>query len=315
MPELPEVTTIVSQLKKEIVGHKVIEVETIEGYRTEPPFGEFRAKIRNKKVASVERVAKTIVVGLGDRSQVIGQRQKFAGEPSPNISHLESVYLVIHLAMTGRLLLRSKGFKADPWLRLVFSFDDGRELRFTDPRMFGYVRLVSDLKLKEHQEKYGPDPLDNSLTPLTFLNRLRLKKTMVKRALLEQGLVSGVGNIYANDSLWMAQIHPETPSENLSLMEAGKLLEALRIILKESIKHRGSTLGDKMYLDLYGQAGEHQDHLRVFGKNGQACARCQSPILYKEIGGRGTFFCGACQLKSTKKITITAPPENQSGLI
>lgn len=296
MPELPEVTTITNQLKKEIAGSTVVDVTSVGGYKTQPGL---REKAIGQKVRSVRRVAKNIVIELSNfKSQI-------------------SNYVVIHLAMTGRLLLRQVGQKEDPWTRLVFkllsskykgekykssgskeiSTRGERELRFCDSRMFGFVRLMSQDELEQYSSKYGPDALDEKLTPEVFLNQLKKKKTEVKRALLEQELIAGAGNIYVNDSLWMAGIHPQTKSTEVTSTQAKSLLQALQTILKESIEHRGSTLGDKMYIDVYGREGEHQKYFRVFGKGGEACPRCKSTIEFIEIGGRGSFYCPQCQKK------------------
>lgn len=287
MPELPEVTTIVNQLQEEIIGSKIADVRSVGGYKTQPEFPEFRQKLEGREIRGVRRIAKNIVIEIS------------------NFKFQISNYIVIHLAMTGRLLLRNSGHKSDPWLRLVFKLKfpesesriTNHELRFCDSRMFGFVRLMSQDELERYAAKYGPDALDENLTPTSFLNQLKKKKTEVKRAMLEQDLIAGVGNIYANDSLWMCGIHPQTPTGGLTGEQAAKLLSSLRELLVESIKHRGSTLEDKMYIDIYGEAGEHQNFFRVFGKTGQPCPRCGVKIEFLEIGGRGTFFCPECQKK------------------
>jgi formamidopyrimidine-DNA glycosylase len=282
MPELPEVTTISNQLKKEIKDFEVVGVRILGSYRTEPEISVFKKEVKGKEIDDVERVAKTIVIKL-----------KSGSAPS---------YIVIHLAMTGRLLLRNSDAKADPWTRLVFQLASDKEkltkeLRFCDSRMFGFVKLLSGEQLETHRKKYGPDALDPNLTVRKLLDNLQRKKTAVKRALLEQELIAGVGNIYANDSLWMAGIHPETLTSELTQVQAAVLLGSLREILEESIIHRGSTLGDKMYIDLYGKEGTHQNYFRVFGRDGQPCPRCREKIVFTEIGGRGTFYCPKCQVR------------------
>lgn len=291
MPELPEVTTIVSQLQKEIVGQTIADVQSINGYKTTPEFKEFRQKVTGQKVMSVKRIAKNIVIQITNN-------------------------IVIHLAMTGRLLLRQKDQKEDPWTRLIFVLREGpsssrtvlpveRELRFCDARLFGFVRLMNQTELDQYASKYGPDALDENLSPTVFLAQLQKKKTVVKRALLEQEIIAGAGNIYVNDSLWLAGIHPETLTQQVTEEQATRLLTALKTILEEGIEHRGSTLGDKMYVDVYGREGEHQNYFRVFGKEGQACPRCSAIINYIDIGGRGTFFCPKCQKKPSLKKQAT----------
>lgn len=294
MPELPEVTTISNQLRKEIKGFEVEDIRILGSYRTEPEISVFKKEVEGKEIADVERVAKTIVI-------------KLKPDSAPT-------YIVIHLAMTGRLLLRDENDKEDPWTRLVFqltsakipdlnSSDPGsdrsgsKELRFCDSRMFGFVKLFSGEQLEGHRKKYGPDALSPNLTSKKLLDNLQKKKTAVKKALLEQDIIAGVGNIYANDSLWMAKIHPETLTSELTQVQAVSLLGSLREILEESITHRGSTLGDKMYIDLYGREGLHQNYFRIFGKEGEPCPRCKEKIEFTEIGGRGTFHCPKCQVR------------------
>ena len=281
----------------------VEDVNNFGAYRTEPEIAVFKKEVVGKKIQDVMRIAKTIVIEL--------KKETPWDKESPSKDSAETLFLVFHLAMTGRLLLRDKNDKVDPWTRLVFSFKKespleppleqrrllSKELRFCDSRMFGFVKLLSGEQLEIHRKKYGPDALDPNLTVRKFLDNLRKKKTAVKRALLEQNLIAGVGNIYANDSLWMAKIHPETLTNELTEVQASDLLRSLREILEESITHRGSTLGDKMYIDLYGREGTHQNHFRIFGKNGEPCPRCGEKIEFAEIGGRGTFFCPKCQVQ------------------
>lgn len=282
MPELPEVTTISNQLRKEIKGFKVEDVRILGSYRTEPEISVFKKEVRGKEVDDVERVAKTIVI-------------KLKPDPAP-------IYIVIHLAMTGRLLLRDENDKDDPWTRLIFQLASDKEkltkeLRFCDSRMFGFVKLLSGEQLEGHRKKYGPDALSPDLTSKKLLDNLQKKKTAVKKALLEQDIIAGVGNIYANDSLWMAGVHPETLTSELDEVQAATLVRSLREILEESIAHRGSTLGDKMYIDLYGREGLHQNYFRIFGKEGEPCPRCKEKIEFTEMGGRGTFHCPKCQVR------------------
>ena len=313
MPELPEVTTITNQLNKEIVGSIIADVVQAGGYKTQPEFAEFKRRSEGSKVLSVKRIAKNIVIELGANRHLDPSGRTPQDDENTNAQDdgKRGIFLVIHLAMTGRLLLRKPDHKTDPWTRLVFRLTrrvnglhptggesgESKELRFCDARMFGFVRLMNQDELNQYAGKYGPDALDDDLSAQKLLSQLRKKKTEVKRALLEQDLIAGAGNIYVNDSLWMAGIHPQTRTDELQSGQVTKLLEALQEILRESIKHRGSTLGDKMYIDVYGQEGEHQGYFRVFGKANEACPRCGTKIEFMEIGGRGTFFCPNCQVK------------------
>jgi formamidopyrimidine-DNA glycosylase len=280
MPELPEVHTITTDLKKHVQGATITSVTVTDEFKVSPESKIFKKMLPGKKISGVRRIAKNIVVEL---------------EPKD--------FLVIHLAMTGQVLFRKVGFKQDRWTRVIFNIEkDGKEgeLRYTDMRMFGKVQILDDLNLLE--EKYGPDPLDKKLTGPKFLEILQRKRTNIKNALLDQKLIAGIGNIYANDSLWIAKIHPETKTKDLTKPMAKELLEAVREILKESIKHRGSTLSDKMYVDIFGRFGKHQNYLKIYGK--EECPRCEIPTIFKKINGRGTFLCNNCQLKDGQEKLI-----------
>jgi len=276
VPELPEVETITRDLKKELPGLEIKEVVVHGSYR---PKAKDLNSVVGPKITGVERIGKTIHLILED-----GRR------------------LVFHLIMTGRLLLRDAQAKPDPDQRVTFKLSNGKELRFTDQRMFGWVELLGQEELGDFRPRFGPDPFE--LTPDIFANRLQQKKTAIKNALLEQKLVSGIGNIYANDALWLAQIHPEAKTTDLSQEQLESLHKSVVEILQEGIAHRGSTLEDKMYVDLYGREGSHQDHFRVYSRAGEKCLRCEGTITFTQLGGRGTFFCERCQVKSSQPTLI-----------
>ena len=292
MPELPEVQTIVSDLERELKGARIIEVIVEQPRMAVPSSRMLKKAAIGSVIESVSRVAKSIVVKL--------RRQEMGADH----------YLVFYLRMTGRLLLRPRGYREDDWVRLVFRIEraDGPttqdrqilELRFAEARMFGYVEVIDEDQLKKHEGRYGPDALSPHLTPEVFLERIKLKRTNIKTALLEQNLIAGVGNIYANDSLWESQIHPETPTQQVTAEQSAALLSSLKKVLGEGIEHRGSTLSDKMYVDIFGREGSHQNFFRVFGKDGQPCPRCAAKIEFLTIGGRGTFFCPHCQVKNKR---------------
>lgn len=292
MPELPEVETITKQLKKALEGKTILKANISYGYKTFPQENIFINTLKDCKIRTVSRVAKVIVIKLSKGGLE------------------EDVYLAFHLAMTGRLLYRNHMDKSDSHLRVLLEFDDGTELRFTDARMFGYCKVLNEKDLLTLKGRYGPTPFNTSLNGKRFLELLKGSKTVVKKALLDQEIVSGIGNIYANDSLWVSQIHPETPTALLSLEQASKLLNALKEILREGILHKGSTLDDLMYVDIYGNAGEHQKYFRVYGKTNQACKRCKTKIKAIYITGRSTFFCPTCQ-----KMTVEKTSTKQAALL
>jgi len=273
MPELPEVHTIVTDLKKHLVGWRVVDVEVVSGNYIS---GEELERLVGQEIIDVERVAKNIVIGF---------------ESGEN--------LVIHLVMTGRLLLRSPSFREDPYTKLVFVFEKGDKrvhLRFTDKRGWGKVFLVAKGELEEFSGKYGPDLLTADLTPKKFLEALQKKRTKIKGALLDQKIVSGLGNAYATDALWIAGIHPEISTRELDLEMAEKLLSAIREILEEGITNRGISMAD--YVDLFGKKGKQQEFFRVYKQ--EVCPKCGGVVVFKKVSGRGTYFCVTCQLHKSK---------------
>jgi formamidopyrimidine-DNA glycosylase len=162
--------------------------------------------------------------------------------------------------------------------------------------MFGYAKVINSEESEKLEKKYGPTPFHKDLNPEKLLTILKSRKTQIKRALLEQDLISGLGNIYANDSLWLSNIHPERITHSITIKEAEKLLEAMKTILSEGIEHRGSTLDDKMYVDIYGKEGSHQNHFRVYGKALKPCPKCGSKIKGIVVAQRSTFYCPQCQV-------------------
>jgi formamidopyrimidine-DNA glycosylase len=275
MPELPEVTTIVTDLNKYISGHIIKKAVVAKDYNVLPENDTFISQVTNKKVVRVFRVAKNILMELDD-----------------------SNFILTHLAMTGRLLLRDPSAERDQWIRVVYVLEkqDDRSikhLRFTDVRMFGKTALINTTELEQLRQKYGPEPIKPSITPEEFLSAITSKKTNIKNALLDQKVVSGLGNIYATDALFIAGIHPMTKTAEINLATAAKLLRAAQDVLNEGIANRGSTLSDKMYVDIFGKEGNQQEHFRIYSK--LMCPTCGGKVEVLNINGRGTYFCPTCQ--------------------
>lgn len=296
MPELPEVETIKRDLAQVLPGLKIEKVTVHGDYR---PKAQDLDSVVGAKITDVERIGKTIHLILED-----GRSFDSAQSDHPEQRRTGGRRLVFHLIMTGRLLLRDDKAKLDHNRRVTFKLAgegspaSGGELRFTDQRMFGWVELLSEEELGDFRLRFGPDPFE--LTPNIFAERLRQRRTGIKNALLEQKLVSGIGNIYANDALWLAEIHPEVKTTELSEEQLERLHGSVVEILQEGIAHRGSTLEDRMYVDAFGQEGSHQDHFRVYGRAGEKCLRCEGTIRFTQLGGRGTFYCDKCQIAQPK---------------
>ncbi|MFZ5424241.1 MAG: bifunctional DNA-formamidopyrimidine glycosylase/DNA-(apurinic or apyrimidinic site) lyase [Patescibacteria group bacterium] len=280
MPELPEVHTITNDIKPFVKGATITNVKLVNGYIPYPDSETFVTTLKGKKILKADRIAKNILLEIEDE-----------------------YFVTIHLAMTGRALLRRKNFLQDKWERIIFELknkDKNLELRFCDMRMFGKVKLLDKLELNELKNKYGPEPIDENLTPEEFLEQIKSKQTSIKNVLLDQAKVAGLGNVYATEALWMSKIHPETSTKNITLKEATALLKASREILNEGIKNRGISMSD--YVDAFGKKGNQQNFFRIYQKD--ICSECKTNVEFKKINGRGTYFCPTCQSKDGKNRLI-----------
>lgn len=279
MPELPEVHTITTDLKKHLEGAVIKNIRIAGLYKVFPNNKIYLKYAVGQKISEIRRIAKNIIFELESQN-----------------------YILFHLAMTGQLLIKdpkAKNLKPTNWERIHFILDkNGAEihLKFCDVRMFGKSILLNKEHLKKVAQKYGPEPLDSNFKPEAFLKRLKSKRTNIKNALLDQSVVSGLGNIYATDALFLAEIHPLTQTKDLTLVQTSKLLETAKQVLNEGILHRGSTLGDKMYVDAFGKSGTHQNYFKIYGK--EKCDRCKAKVEFIKINGRGTFFCPNCQISN-----------------
>jgi len=252
------------------VGRTITGV-TVHWARTiaQPSVQEFADKIAGRSVLSVRRRGKYVVIEL-DRG-----------------------YLLIHLKMSGRLRVVPKHETPDKHTHTIFDLDDGRQLRFHDVRKFGRVYLVD--QVDEVTASLGPEPLAEDFSLDDFCQRLAQKSGRLKSLLLNQEFLAGVGNIYADESLFAARIHPLRKANSLTAGERAALYEAIRHVLRRAIANRGTTLDDQGYTDAEGQAGAYQDQIAVYARAGQACFVCNTPIERIVVGGRSTHFCPHCQ--------------------
>lgn len=273
MPELPEVQTVVSDLQQHVVGSTIVHTVLGENYLTTPGREEFISQTRGATIINAKRIAKNILLELDN-----------------------SKHIHFHLAMTGQVLLRPQDHRSDKWVRVLFVLNkdsDTKHLRFCDMRMFGKAALLDPEEVTDLHKKYGPEPIEENLSTEEFYKQIKSKKTNIKNALLDQKVISGLGNIYATDALFLAGVHPETPTQDITIEQAEKLREASKKVLLEGISHRGSTLPDKMYVDLFGNSGSHQDHFKVYMQKN--CSECGTKIDFIKINGRGTYYCPSCQ--------------------
>jgi formamidopyrimidine-DNA glycosylase len=199
--------------------------------------------------------------------------------------------LLVHLGMTGQLAPSSAAQPANKHTHVYLTLDDGRELRYTDPRRFGRMAYLTEGPLAEELRAFGADPLE--VNAAEFAGRIRSRSARIKALLLDQSVLRGVGNIYADESLWRAKIHPARLGNRLSAREAETLRKALQDILKKAIVLRGSSISD--FLDADGEPGEYQRRHRAYGREGERCYRCRTVIRRIIVAGRSSYFCSKCQ--------------------
>lgn len=285
MPELPEVETIRRDLEKELVGKTVLGLTYSTPKVLQPSPKAMREAIKGQKFESVERKGKLLILRLS------------GGQPKADRPRDEKT-LGIHLRLTGRLLIRKEGDPPDEWQRATIKLSGGKELRFADLRLFGYIKLFKDQKeVEDVLSKLGPEPLSKELDGEKFYEIIRKTSRPIKIALLDQKLISGIGNIYANEALFEAKIHPLTKANRLTKDQATKLYRAVEQVLREGLELRGATIADEMYRDAYGQRGSYEEKVRIYQQAGKPCPKCKSEIKYLKVGQRGTFICPKCQQK------------------
>lgn len=274
MPELPEVETVVRGLRPPLIGRTITHT-TITWLRTihSPAPDEFILLITGQTICDVTRRAKYIVIPLTD------------------------INLIIHLKMTGRLYVvtPSTSTEADRWIRAIFDLDDGHQLRFSDARKFGKLYLTRDLQA--FFAHIGPEPLSDDFTLADFEKRLSAHRQAIKALLLDQAFIAGIGNIYADEALFRANIHPQTPAHQLSDIQVAQLYHGIREVLLTGIDHEGASIN--WYRKPDGTRGESQDHFWVYGRDNQPCMVCGTPIHKIRVAQRGTHFCPTCQVLST----------------
>ena len=269
MPELPEVETIRRDLVKLIVGRKVIDIDTDTPKMVTPSLAVVKKAIVGAKIVSIKRRAKLLFLNLSNGKT-----------------------LAIHLKLTGRLLVRDSKDPKDDWQHVTIFLTGDNQLRFADLRKFGWVKLLDKKNVVKVLEEFGPEPLDD-LTLSKFSEILISTRRPIKVLLLDQKKISGIGNIYACDALWLAGIFPEKKANELNHVETKKLYKAVETVFLKGIKYRGAS--DNYYLDALGRKGSYQKHFLVYGRVGESCDRCKNEIKRSKIRGRGTFYCPVCQ--------------------
>ncbi len=276
MPELPEVETIRRDLHDVLSGRMLgpVEVSGTRSVRRHGDSGEVPARSDGRRVLGVERQGKFLLIRL----------------QGPDV-------LVVHLGMSGQLLLGAPGAARPPHTHVTFGVSGGAELRFVDPRTFGQIFVTTagsggDVPELAH---LGFDALRPGRGGTRLAAALAGRRAPVKAVLMDQRRVAGIGNLYADEILFGAGVRPDRPAGSLAPNEVRRTARAMVETLRQAITCRGSSLADQQYRDVYGAVGGYQQHHRVYGRQGQPCTRCRTPVVRSRGGGRSTFFCPTCQ--------------------
>ncbi|MCK5061723.1 bifunctional DNA-formamidopyrimidine glycosylase/DNA-(apurinic or apyrimidinic site) lyase [Candidatus Parcubacteria bacterium] len=303
MPELPEVETIVNDLRIKILDLRIKNLEVLLPRIVKNSLASFKKKIIGNKFVDIERIGKLIVITLE-----------------------RGGYLLAHLKMTGQLiyfshptsppvplLRKERGTKSskqiiiagghndgakpeempNKWTRVIFTFSDRSKLYFNDLRTFGYLRIVNSKELEIVKSKFGVEPLGIELTLNLFKEKIKFRKTSIKALLLNQQIIAGLGNIYTDEILFAAKVRPTRAANSLTAKEIKSIYKAIRPILKKAIRARGTTFNN--FVDGNGNIGNFVSQLKVYGRNGKKCKKCASIIKKLKVAGRGTHYCPDCQ--------------------
>ena len=276
MPELPEVETVARGLQREVAGRKILGVTLGKADFIDNP-AELERELPGRSITRVERYGKFLLLRLSVREEA----QERNGEAA----------LLVHLGMTGLLMPQPVNEPQAKHTHVILLLGDGRELRYIDPRRFGRIAYLAGDVLSRELQRFGADPLEAS--PEEFARSIQPRRARIKALLLDQSVIRGVGNIYADESLWKAKIHPAQLGVRLGRAQNKELYARLQEILRKAIQLRGSSISD--FLDAEGVPGEYQLHHRVYGREGKPCFRCKTTIRRAIVAGRSSYYCPNCQ--------------------
>ena len=269
MPELPEVETVKNELTPHVIGHRITDVSLVwEGIVRQPSAGEFSSRLIGQAITGVARRGKYLIFNLTSGDQ-----------------------LIIHLRMSGSLLLRPASALEERFTRAIIHLDNETAVIFRDPRKFGVMRLVNDSN--SVIPKLGPEPLEPGFTPQVLGQRLAKRKAPIKAILLDQQFLAGVGNMYADEALFAARIHPLRPGASLSPDEIERLHHAIQQVLSAGIRNKGASTDT--YFRPGGDRGTAHFEFKVAHRRGQTCPVCATPLQRLPIRNRGSYYCPSCQ--------------------
>lgn len=280
MPELPEVETIATSLGPQLVGRRIKAIEKLDWEKMveAPDLASFRQLLLDRTVLAVYRRAKWLLCTLD-----------------------EAWTLALHLRMTGSVSVNEASLLPDKHTHLVLSLDNGQNFFFRDIRKFGKVKLLDEIGLTKLNASFGPEPLSPTFNPAYLATQLVRHRATLKPLLLKQKLVAGLGNIYVDEALWLAEIHPLRLANSLEDAEINQLYVAICAVLRQAIAQKGTTLRDYRYGN--GQMGENQKQLAVYQQTGLPCARCETLIERLVVAQRATHLCPTCQKAPKGKLS------------
>jgi formamidopyrimidine-DNA glycosylase len=302
VPELPETETLARDLNASLVGRTIASVElphadVLRG-TTSRSIGR---RLTRRTFERVWRRAKAVVLLLGrgsepdlEKDTATKVRSRTNSGSDPDLRGSDPVFMVVVPRFTGGLLIRDNDVPDDRYDCVRFRLADGGTLAYRDVRRLGTVTLLDAEGFDEFDRRLGKEPLDPAFTGIVLSASLRSSHQQVKKLLMDQRRIAGVGNIYANEALWAARIDPSRPGDSLSELQAAELRDALVDVLERSIQARGTTFRD--YRDARGERGGFVDQLKAYGRGGQPCLRCSTRLtMTHAIDGRATVFCHRCQ--------------------
>jgi formamidopyrimidine-DNA glycosylase len=275
VPELAEVETIRRDVEKIYVGRVIdrVEVRGLRSVRRHADPVEFERRVRGQRLTAAGRRGKYLVLGLDGGDSVVA-----------------------HMGMSGQLLQSGPDDEVAPHTHVRMGFEAGPDLRFVDPRTFGQMWVTTPVDGRISDLAHlGFDPIEDPAAEARLLELLQ-RPTKLKPLLMDQGRIVGIGNMYADEILFAAGLRPDRPAASVSTAEAKKLYRAMVTVLDDAIRHRGSSLADEQYRDLFGRVGRYQERHRVYAREGQACTRCTQTVTRVRAGGRSWFFCPGCQV-------------------